>query len=296
MKRGKLKIILMILLISAGLFLFLGKNGKEMEKTEEIGVIRREKEGEKVEEIEEGEDKEIKEKEKLENKEIKKRAEGNEIEEIEKDKKEAKEVEEIKEPKKIEIKSVEYDVPFTPQAPFGSWEDKRQQEGCEEASVLMAIYWARDMELTPESAKEKILDMADYQLENYGAFVDTDVDDTAGRLLKGYFNYSGYQVKKNVSQEDIIKALVANNLVIVPLDGRKVGNPFYTPPGPDRHNLVIIGYDHQNRQFITNDPGTKRGERFRYGIDVLYDSIRDYPTGDDNPIEGMEKNMIIVDG
>jgi hypothetical protein len=194
----------------------------------------------------------------------------------------------------IEIKSVEYEVPFTPQAPFGDWEDERQQEGCEEASVLMTVYWARDLELTPELAKEKILDMADHQKDDYGTFVDTHVDDTAERLLKDYFDHSAYQVKKDIDIDDIKEALMAGNLVIVPLNGREVGNPYYTPPGPDRHNLVITGYDHESGEFITNDPGTRRGEEFRYKTDVLLDSIRDYPTGKEVPIQKQEKNMIVV--
>ena len=32
------------------------------------------------------------------------------------------------------------DVPFTPQAPLGNWEDERQQAGCEEAAALMATF------------------------------------------------------------------------------------------------------------------------------------------------------------
>lgn len=35
-----------------------------------------------------------------------------------------------------------YDVPFAAQAPFGEWSDKRQQDGCEEVSALMAVKWA----------------------------------------------------------------------------------------------------------------------------------------------------------
>ena len=35
------------------------------------------------------------------------------------------------------LAKVIYDVPFTSQAPFADWKDPRQQEGCEEASILM---------------------------------------------------------------------------------------------------------------------------------------------------------------
>jgi len=159
----------------------------------------------------------------------------------------------------------------------------------------MAVYWFRNKELTPEVAKKEILDMAKYQQSNYGTFIDTAVEDTASRLLEGYFHFSQYKIIKNASLEDIIKELAAGKVIIIPLNGKEIGNPYYTPPGPERHNLVIRGYDKEKQEFITNDPGTKRGGGFRYDIQVLYNAWRDYPTGDDKPINNKhEKNIIVI--
>ena len=191
-------------------------------------------------------------------------------------------------------RNIQEELPFTPQAPFANWEDKRHQEGCEEASVLMAIYAVKGRELSPSIAKEKILDMAHFQKENYDTFVDTAVEDTAFRLIEDYFGYPNYEIKKDIGKKDIIEAVEVGHLVIIPLNGRTLDNPYYSPPGPDRHNLVIRGYDKESEEFITNDPGTKRGENFRYSVEDLYSSIRDYPTGDDRPIEEVEKNMIVI--
>jgi len=33
--------------------------------------------------------------------------------------------------------------------------------------------------------------------------------------------------------------------------------------------IVIRGFDPATKEFITNDPGTKRGEFYRYDIDLL---------------------------
>ena len=68
--------------------------------------------------------------------------------------------------------SVLYDIPFTPQAPLAQWDDPRQEDGCEEASVLMAVYWLRGQGLTPLTARREIIAAAEYQKKEYGTFKD----------------------------------------------------------------------------------------------------------------------------
>lgn len=186
------------------------------------------------------------------------------------------------------------DVPFTPQAPFAEWEDERFQDGCEEASVLMAMSWVFDEKLSREEAKSKIIEMSAFEKEKFGSFKDTSATDTAIRLIYGTYNYKNYEVKNNIEIGDIVDALSAGNLVIAPFDGRALKNPYYTPPGPERHMLVIRGYDKIKKEFITNDGGTRRGENYRYKEKILYDAIRDYPTGEDIPINEIQKNIIII--
>lgn len=191
-----------------------------------------------------------------------------------------------------EIKTL--DVPFTPQAPFGEWSDQRQQDGCEEASVLMAYYWTQSKHLTLEKAKETILEIADFETKNYGGFVDTSAEDTADRILKEYFGYNNFAVKRKINTEDILFELALGNLILVPANGKLLQNSNFTPPGPDRHMLVIKGYDKKTQEFIANDPGTKMGENYRYNADVLFHAIADYPTGNHAVIETIEKVMIVV--
>ena len=97
-----------------------------------------------------------------------------------------------------------------------------------------------------------------------------------------------------LKKEDIKKALSENRLVIVPTDGQKLKNPNFTQPGPPRHMLVIVGYDDTTREFITNDPGTRKGEGYRYSQDVLYEAILDYPTGKHLPVTSSDKVMLTV--
>ncbi len=185
-------------------------------------------------------------------------------------------------------------VPFTPQAPFGKWSDQRQQDGCEEASSLMAVYWFKGRSLTLEEAEKEIIKISDWELERYGSFHDTSPADTVGRIIKTYFNYQNVEAVEDISLIDIKNELRKGHLVLVQADGRVLKNPNYTQPGPERHMLVITGYDAVNQEFVTNDPGTKKGENYRYGEYRLWQAIRDYPTGDKLPITEIKKSMIVV--
>lgn len=188
-----------------------------------------------------------------------------------------------------------YDVPFTSQAPLGNWRDLRQENGCEEASAIMAMAWVRGKgKFVPAEAEKEIIRAADYELEKYGDFHDTSARDTAERIFKDYFKYADVEVKYDIGAEDIKKELLRGNLAVVPVNGQKLENPFYKPPGPIVHMIVIIGYDGASKEFITNDPGTRHGENFRYKEEVLEGALQDYPTGFHEPIEKIRTAMIVV--
>ncbi|MEX2053014.1 MAG: C39 family peptidase [Candidatus Paceibacterota bacterium] len=186
-------------------------------------------------------------------------------------------------------------VPFTPQAPFGEWNDPRQADACEESSAIMAMAWARgDTSFTLEDAKTKIIAISEYELANHGSFTDTSAFDTVERIFKGYFGYNNVELRYDISIADIKEALFDGHLVMVPANGQKLGNPYFTPPGPLRHMLVIRGYDVSQKQFLTNDPGTRRGELYAYSENVLFEAIRDYATGDHIPIPPERTAMIVI--
>lgn len=197
------------------------------------------------------------------------------------------------EPIKISKTLIE-NVPFAPQAPFAEWKDERFQDGCEEAASIIAVFWARDLDLTKDKMQEEIIKMAAFQVEKYREARDTSAKDSAQRLIKDYFNFDNFEVKENISLNDIKSELLKGNLVIVPANGQALGNLYFTQPGPERHNLVIRGFDDQKGIFITNDPGIKEGEMYEYPQMVLFSAIRDYPTGYHQPILEDKKVMIVV--
>lgn len=191
-------------------------------------------------------------------------------------------------------KKVLHNVPFTAQAPFGGWDDVRQDYGCEEASILMAMYWVYDKKLTPEVALQEITKITEFEKDKYGHFHDTSAQDTL-KLLKDYFDYDKAFVDYDININDIKKELAKGNLVIVPINGIKVGNPYYTPPGPFIHQIVIRGYNDNTQEFITNDPGTIKGEAYKYDYSVLENALMDYKTGLREPIEEIRTAMLVVE-
>lgn len=188
------------------------------------------------------------------------------------------------------------DVPFLVQAPFGEWKDPRQQDACEEAASLIAVSWATGItKISKTETKEKILDIVKYQTENFDEYRDTSAADTLKYIIKGYFNYQKARLEENVKTEDIIKELALGNLIIVPANGQALHNPYFTQPGPERHMLVLRGYDATKKEFIANDPGIGRGEKYHYPQDVLWAAIRDYETGYHVPIKEVKKTVIVVE-
>ncbi len=194
----------------------------------------------------------------------------------------------------IEEKDVLFDVPFTSQAPFGNWSDPKKQDGCEEAVAIMAVAWARGENLTPKIADGEISKISEFELSEYGHFHDTSANDTAERIFKEYLKYDNIEIRYDIGKNDIKRELYKGNIVIVPTNGQLLGNPYYTPPGPTTHMLVVKGYDVGTKEFITNDPGTRRGESFRYNEDVLEKALFDYPTGSHEKVEEIRTAMIIV--
>jgi len=187
-----------------------------------------------------------------------------------------------------------YSVPFISQAPNGQWEDPRFQDGCEEASIIMAMAWVRDKEaITQEEAIQAILAMSDFTEKTFGDFLDLSAEDTA-ELMRTYYGYENISVRYKISSENVKQALYRGSIVIVPADGRKLNNPYFSGGGPENHMLVIIGYDPETDIFTTNDPGTKRGAGYEYSSSVVDTAVRDYPTGYHEPNPDPKTAMIEV--
>jgi len=198
----------------------------------------------------------------------------------------------IESPLEISRGSVLLNVPFILQAPFANWDNPVFQDACEEAAILMVKYWLLGKDITKQEAYDEIIVLADFEEKNYKGFYDHSAKDTA-EIMREYIGYNDIFVKDNIDIDDIKKELDKGNLVVVPVNGQAINNPNYTAPGPERHMIVIIGYD--EGKFITNDSGTRKGENYMYSEDILFWSIRDYPSGHKEPIVGIKKSMIVIE-
>ncbi len=183
--------------------------------------------------------------------------------------------------------SFNLDVPFTSQAPHADW-NETFKEGCEEASALMIDYFYNDKVFTPDAASDEIIKMVEWQLDYFGGHFDLTAEQTA-KMIKEYWGYEKVEVIDEPTIDDIKYHISQKRPVIVPAAGRELGNPYFRQPGPIYHMLVIKGYT--ETQFITNDPGTKRGENFLYDYDVLMMAIHDWD--EDDIIQG-EKRIIVI--
>ncbi len=183
--------------------------------------------------------------------------------------------------------SINLDVTFFSQAPEADW-SLPWQEACEEASTLQAIHYVKNEPLKKEEFKEEILNLVEWQNKRFGDYKHTTVHQTA-EILRDYFNYSDYEIIENPTIEDLKRELSNQHVIIAPFAGKLLGNPFYSNEGPNYHMLVIKGYDDKN--FITNDVGTKRGENFIYPQNKLMSAMHDYVTGD--IILGKKRALIV---
>ncbi|MDH4330373.1 MAG: C39 family peptidase [Candidatus Moranbacteria bacterium] len=193
--------------------------------------------------------------------------------------------EKIKIPEKTFI-----NVPFLSQAPFGEW-DERHEEACEETSLIMMYYYLSGESLNAEVGEKEIQEMIDFQLEEYEDYRDSSASELV-EIAREFYGMNELIVLYDFEKEDIKRELAKGNPVIIPAAGRLLGNPYYTQPGPLYHNMILVGYE--GDEIISNDPGTRRGEGYRYDIDVLYNAVHDF-TGNKEDILSGRKAMIVVE-
>jgi len=168
-------------------------------------------------------------------------------------------------------------VPFTSQAPFANW-DPVYEDACEEASLIMIEYYLRGEDLdSKELADKEILDLI--SLENSLGFGPSITMAELNRLAKIHYGRNTGRIE-TATISNIEKDLAAGKPVIIPANGKMLENPNFRNGGPVYHNLVITGYD--SKEFITNDPGTRKGHNYRYPKDLLLDAIHDWDADDIN--------------
>ena len=180
-------------------------------------------------------------------------------------------------------------VPFTPQAPLAKWSEP-YQDACEEASMLIAAEYFKgnkQLQLNPTYADKEILKLVAWEGEH-----DYATDVTAAEVVSILADYYHLQAQVVPFEASALRqALLVHKVVIVPAAGRSLGNPYFTAPGPLYHMLVVNGF--AGTEFITNDPGTKRGENYRYNEGVLAGAAHDWNGGD---VTHGQPLMVVVGG
>ena len=182
-------------------------------------------------------------------------------------------------------------VPFLCQAPDANWKQP-WQDACEEAAIVMAMHYVNGTPLDRKVGRQEILSLVNFQIKKYGGHYDLTAQQSA-QLIKDYYGYKNLEVSYNFLVEDIKKELDKGNLVIAPMAGRMLGNPYYTPPGPVYHYMLFKGYDDKRGEFIANDAGTNRGKDYRYKYLTAFKAIHDW-TGDKSTIGRGKKAILII--
>lgn len=181
-------------------------------------------------------------------------------------------------------------IPFTAQAPHANWSPP-YKEFCEEASVLMVMQYLRGQGIaSPAFADQEMQKIKNFEEKRFGYYEDTNAEETA-IILKEYYKYPNVKLVVNPTATNIKQALAAGKPVIMPAAGRQLGNPYYRPPGPLYHMIVIKGYTAKG-QFIVNDPGTRHGADYLYSEAVLMNALHDWRT--DAQIDQGRRVILIV--
>ncbi|KKT72779.1 MAG: hypothetical protein UW70_C0100G0009, partial [Candidatus Peregrinibacteria bacterium GW2011_GWA2_44_7] len=184
-------------------------------------------------------------------------------------------------------------VLFYSQAPFGNW-DMPYQEACEEASLLLAHYYATNQSPTIYEFEQDLLAMVDWEVETFGQYEHTTIEQTA-QIAKDYLHHDTVEILDNPTVEQLKAILAEGYPIVAPFAGRYLGNPYFTGEGPVYHMLVIRGYDETH--FITNDVGTRHGENFIYSYDVLMNALHDWDdtaaTDPEGILEGDKRVLIL---
>ncbi len=179
-------------------------------------------------------------------------------------------------------------MPFTTQSPFANW-DELHEEACEEASLIMLRHYKNNTAIeSKEKAEEEILELVNFENEN-GHKVDVTVSELA-QIARKKYNMTSGRVKTNATIEDIKREIASGRPVIIPAAGKLLENPNFRSGGPVYHMFVLKGYDKDG--FIANDPGTRKGEGFRYSFDIISSAMHDW--NQENILNG-GKNYLVFD-
>lgn len=164
-------------------------------------------------------------------------------------------------------------ISFTSQAPEGDWSEPWYND-CEEVSIVMVDSFYNKKTLTPSVAKNEILRIIGIKEKEFGPSLEEDADEMVS-LINNYLNSNWKaQIAENPTIEQMKKEIDNGHPIIMPVDGRKLNNRYYTTT--HYHVFAISGYDDGKKMFIAQDPGTYRGHDYQYSYAVIENAMHDY--------------------
>jgi hypothetical protein len=170
-------------------------------------------------------------------------------------------------------------VPFTSQSPYGNWQEP-WHNACEETSIVMVDAYYRDETIfTRTEAKAEILEIFRIKNTYIGKSLDETVQ-TMQQLINNFLPWEATMVDRPTLAQ-IIAEIDADRPVIIPVIADMLQNPHFRGTFP-YHVLVISGYDDTTQEFITQEPGTRHGEDYRYTYATLLAAMRDFDSVDMN--------------
>ena len=165
---------------------------------------------------------------------------------------------------------------FHTQAPQHQW-DTIHEDLCEEASLQVVLNYFNHQTVTDRQFDQQILKLRRQEIASLWHWRSTSVREIQ-RLVKIFHPRFTTRILENPTATDLQLEIDQSHPVLLPLAGRQLKNPYYTPPGPRYHWLVVTGYD--DTGFITQDVGTKRGANYHYPTRRLISAIHDWTSGD----------------
>ncbi|MDD2871179.1 MAG: C39 family peptidase [Candidatus Gracilibacteria bacterium] len=184
-------------------------------------------------------------------------------------------------------------VKFIAQAPLQTKENwGKNYESCEEAALIMSHYNMNDIYFDKYVADKVIDQLNDYQEFTLGTernkihnpnskqlYIRDITIREIQKLAKLYYGYTdkNSHIISNPSEETI-KYLISNDyVIIVPSYTKTLANPNFNLLTNSYHVINLVGYDKSN--FIAHDPGTSKGELYKYPYKNVLKGIQE--NGDD---------------
>ncbi|HOZ80667.1 MAG TPA: C39 family peptidase [Candidatus Woesebacteria bacterium] len=168
------------------------------------------------------------------------------------------------------------EAPFVEQAPKKDW-SQPWQDACEEAALLTPYYYYSSITPSSDQIVQDLTKIFDYE-NSQGWSHDVNLEQMQ-QIAQDLWGLSS-EIIQNPTVDQIKERITNNQPIVVPANGKTLfkENKHFKAGGPWYHNLVIIGFDDDQKKFIVHDVGTQFGANFKYSYSLLLKSIHDFPT------------------